>query len=95
MLTKNIYKNITELHNLFINKDFILQNKIISRNQYNLIYAAKINLSDEFILNISSQKIEITIPLQINNKSYKTTLDSIEDTYNYLEFHIENYIKNQ
>ena len=87
-----IYEYIKAINNLFISAEFIPVQQIINKEFYNIKYTPKTNYCDRFILNLSSDKIEITIPIKNNNVSFKTELKSLEDVYKYLEFHINNYL---
>jgi len=97
MLEPNIYENITRINKLFIDNKFNVYNQseptTMNNNHpksYNLSYTKSSHLCDEYKLNIhmNNSKINATIPLKKSNKSFITEFTSLDDVYNFLEYHI-------
>jgi len=89
LFNNNNYKFIVEYNNEYNNK---------YNNEYKLIFYNKINICNEYIINLSNNDIKITIPMKNNNKSFTTIFKSIDidkslidKSYNYLKNHFIEY----
>ena len=86
------YNYIVKIDKLF-RKD-IYQSQISNKSDtesyiQTLIYTKKDNSETKYIINIYSEfYIEITVPIKYSNYLYTTSLNNIEDVYNYLKIHI-------
>ncbi len=91
--TNNIYKNLSQIHQLFLNNQFNYKAQTFKPNHpYQITYSQKNNACLEFIININANKIETSIPLKNINYFFKTEFQNFEDAYSYLEKHINNHI---
>ena len=86
------YDTLYKIHKLFKTNNYI--SKIGAKadpnsvNQ-NIIYYHPENITHQFSLQIHNKnKINITIPIKNSNSLYTTTINSIEDTHDYITLHL-------
>ena len=91
-IDNSYYNTLYEISKLFKNKNF--KSKIGSKADPNsvaqiIIFYNPINITEEFILDIHNKYyITITVPLKNSNFYYTTTINNIEDIYNYIKLHL-------
>ena len=90
-----MYFDLESMYYIFNKYKFILYKKQISKDEVKLEFCQRDNQIDNFSIILKQNIIETTIPLKLNNKSYKTTSYDFNNTINYLKFHIENYCNNK
>tara|TARA_B100001769_G_C21971677_1_gene522667 strand:+ start:97 stop:435 length:339 start_codon:yes stop_codon:yes gene_type:complete len=81
-------KGYEKLKELFNNDNWSL-----SINEVNkIVYTSRSNNYEEFEINISDHKIEVSVPMPNSNVLYKTTLYNNKEVIDFIEKHLNNLI---
>lgn len=86
-----INKGFKIIHDKFLENNFEL-----TRNEDRaLVYSNKNNQYDEFQIRVDMDQIVLSIPIINSNYSFRSTHKNYWDASEFLQMHLENYIKNQ
>jgi|TARA_Y100000768_G_C23927525_1_gene658315 hypothetical protein len=84
-------KGFKIVHDKFLENNFEL-----TRNEDRaLVYSNKNNQYDEFQIRVDMDQIVLSIPIINSNYSFRSTHKNYWDASEFLQMHLENYIKNQ
>lgn len=79
------------VHKKFISKGWELK----ENKRETMIYIDPINENDRFCININKNDINVSVPIPNSNIQYKTTLNSYFSACEYLEMHLNNFMKTE
>jgi len=83
-------KGFNPIHQHFINSDW----ELTKNEDTKLIYSNKNNPYDEFLISVEMDHIIISAPMPNSNMAYRSSVKTYWDASEYLQSHLENYIKN-
>ena len=84
-------KGFNIVHDKFLENNFEL-----TRNEdTELVYSNKNNQYDEFLIRVDVDQIVLSIPIINSNYSFRSTHKNYWDASEFIQMHLENYIKNQ
>ena len=71
-----------------------INKKLKNQKIHELIYSNKNNPYDEFLISVEMDHIIISAPMPNSNMAYRSSVKTYWDASEYLQSHLENYIKN-
>ena len=79
------------LHKKFISRGWELK----ENKSEAIVYIDPINENDRFSININQNNISVSVPISNSNIQYKTILNNYFDASEYLEMHLDHFMKTE